>query len=65
MAETVRLNVRPMTAQNSGNPVLDSLVNLLAGQAVDLDVVEAVHATLLKLAEKEPGGLNRSLNLVE
>jgi len=48
-------------AQNTGNPVLDSLVNLLAGGGVQtIETIESLHACLLKLALQEPGGLNRS-----
>ena len=43
--------------QNSGNPVLDTLVNLVAGRHVDLETVRKVHALVLELAAQEPGGL--------
>lgn len=59
MAENVKVDARQMTTQDTGNPVLDSLVNLLAGQYPTIEVVEAFHATLLELAKKEPGGLKR------
>lgn len=49
-------------AQDTGNPVLDSLVNIVMAapsQHSRADSIESLHATLLKLAEKEPGGLKR------
>ncbi|KKL71817.1 hypothetical protein LCGC14_2091080 [marine sediment metagenome] len=48
-------------SQNTGNPVLDSLVNLMAehNSRANEGVLESIHAILLKLAEQEPGGLRR------
>jgi hypothetical protein len=50
--------------QNTGNPVLDSTVNIVmaivAGQSegdVVIPKLEEIHETILKLAVKEPGGL--------
>ncbi len=52
-----------MTAQDTGNPVLDSLINLLAsGRSIPKDM-EKLHARLLDLAQKEPGGLKRKLTV--
>lgn len=56
MAEEIRI----IGAQNTGNPVLDSLVNLMAGKACGVEELETRHASLLKLAALEPGGLHRS-----
>lgn len=55
-------NPNAMSAQNTRNPVLDSLVNIITSSSNrqwDAEEVEAMHALLLKLAEKEPGGLKR------
>lgn len=48
-------------SQNTGNPVLDSLVNILAERPVSpgADYIRETHAALLACAEKEPGGLRR------
>ena len=50
---------RIVVSQNTGSPVLDSLVNLMAGG--DMPIIgknlESTHAVLLRLAEQEPGGL--------
>lgn len=50
-------------SQDTGNPVLDSLVNLAGSmQIVPMAAPQnlaALHAVLLQLAEKEPGGLKR------
>ncbi len=49
--------------QNSGNPVLDSFVNLAANGCAQVvstsstDGLEKLHALVLELANKEPGGL--------
>ncbi len=52
--------------QNSGNPVLDSLVNIVTSGSCPNDFagkplndIKALHKTLRKLALKEPGGLKR------
>ena len=52
-----------IAAQNTGNPVLDSLVNLMSGSgyAFDGNSLKKIHAVLLELAEKEPGGLKSSV----
>ena len=46
-------------SQNTGNPVLDSLVNLATRAQVEQNQLEFTHDILLKLAAKEPGGLRR------
>lgn len=53
MASSIR------TFQDTGNPVLDSLVNLWSGQdpANKLGAIKELHELLLRLALKEPGGL--------
>jgi len=45
--------------QNTGNPVLDSVVNLLAGTdvACNPEALKDFHAAVLEIAQKEPGGL--------
>ena len=52
-----------VSAQNTRNPVLDSLVNLVVGTSVEqawsLEAIEKAHEMLLRLAEKEPGGVQR------
>lgn len=56
MSEKMRI----VGAQNTGNPVLDSVVNLYVGQPMDSGIreqMEDTHALLLKLAAKEPGEL--------
>lgn len=47
--------------QDTGNPILDSLVNIIqaAPDAAQVDNMEGIHAKLLELAAKEPGGLIR------
>lgn len=51
---------KSMACQNTGNPVLDSLVNLvLARGAFTVEQLSEWHGVLLELAEKEPGGLRR------
>ena len=49
------------SVQNSGNPVLDSLVNIVRSKHMNLDpeTLGKLHETLLGLARKEPGGLRR------
>lgn len=61
MASEVRVSTR-LGAQDTGNPVLDSLVNVLAGNlamANNAQLVDALHAALLQASAKEPGGLKR------
>ena len=50
---------RIITAQNTGNPVLDSFVNFTAGfeDKRNEEIMVFIHDILLKLAAKEPGGL--------
>jgi hypothetical protein len=50
-----------VACQDTGNPVLDSLVNLRIGMPGDWPDggLERMHALLLKLAALEPGGLRR------
>jgi len=45
--------------QDTGNPVLDSLVNVwcAVGASWNAEAVSAVHAHLLEMASQEPGGL--------
>ena len=53
-------------AQNSGNPVLDSLVNIsMACASQGEPQLRKLHAVLLDLAEKEPGGMKRPSGLVQ
>jgi hypothetical protein len=52
--------------QDTGNPVIDSTVNIfrafVSGRStVSLDQLRPLHAALLELAEKEPGGLFKRL----
>lgn len=67
MSENIKVHVNHAVAQNTGNPVLDSLVNLYMNQQYyDLNSLRACHSILLELAEKEPSGLKRqSIALVE
>lgn len=52
--------------QNTGNPVLDSLVNIFAHRpSTPINKLSAIHAELLELAKKEPGGLRRWLDSME
>jgi len=56
---------RSVGTQDTGNPVLDSTVNLVAalGGLSSLDDVETLHEMVLRLSQKEPGGLKaRSAN---
>lgn len=48
-------------AQDTGNPVLDSTVNVVmaCGGVSSFDVLKLIHETLLELAANEPGGLAR------
>lgn len=46
--------------QDTGNPVLDSFVNIMASEPRMFnsdEKIRAMHKMLLELAEKEPGGL--------
>jgi len=46
--------------QNTGNPVLDSFVNLAAnghGGLSGNESLKELHALVVELAQKEPGGL--------
>lgn len=46
--------------QDTGNPVLDSTVNLASSMELrQFDHLRALHAIVLELAEAEPGGLMR------
>lgn len=53
--------------QNTGNPVLDSTVNIVAARLLNSSIssknipgiLDEVHGKLLELADKEPGGLYR------
>lgn len=56
-------NLQLIGAQNTGNPVLDTAVNLMVGlqwRSGGLDDFKAIHAVILELAAKEPGGLRRN-----
>jgi hypothetical protein len=55
----VKVKPQPSAAQDTGNPVLDSLENLLAGDVPDGPILMGYHKLLLELAAKEPGGLHR------
>lgn len=60
----VKQTVEPGSWQNTGNPVLDSLVNILANYQFNsvptmLESMGQIHAKLLELSVKEPGGLRR------
>jgi hypothetical protein len=54
--------------QNTGNPVLDSLVNLLVARSLSAhepwnkEDFQATHELLLEAGAKEPGGLQRWRN---
>jgi len=55
------------SVQHTGNPVLDSLVNLISAMSDRTwkeKSIEEMHALLMKLAEAEPGGLRRHAGLV-
>lgn len=46
--------------QDTGNPVLDSTINLvMATGGVTLETLRNIHTMVLELAAKEPGGLAR------
>lgn len=47
------------SAQDTGNPVLDSLVNLFVptAGAFSADGLRNIHQVLIELAKQEPGGL--------
>jgi hypothetical protein len=48
------------SAQDTGNPVLDSLINLSAASGgMNTASMKQLHAALLELAAAEPGGLKR------
>lgn len=57
MADT-NIVVRSKSFQDTGNPVLDSTVNLLANWPSEvnpsLDVIRQLHGVVLELYEKEP-----------
>ncbi len=48
--------------QDTGNPVLDSVVNLF--QAAPASDIRTLHETVLEIAKKEPGGLKRHKDAV-
>lgn len=54
---------RDVGTQNTGNPVLDSTVNILRAVHPSVAhkpaVIANVHAAVLQIALKEPGGLRR------
>jgi len=43
--------------QNTGNPVLDSTVNVYMASGAAHGAIKSIHALLLELAKQEPGGL--------
>lgn len=43
--------------QDTGNPVLDSVVNILQG--IGKTDIRELHEIILEIANKEPGGLER------
>jgi hypothetical protein len=45
--------------QDTGNPVLDSFVNVAVGSSVPREELQGLYATIRELALKEPGGLKR------
>lgn len=55
--DVIALDRTVMSPQDTGNPVLDSLVNLLACKGWAIEQIPKVHAVLLEAAIKEPGGL--------
>ncbi len=60
MADT-EARVQSHAAQNTGNPVLDSVVNIIAAKHFipTTSSIEELHKAVLAIAEKEPGGLSR------
>ena len=51
---------RMFSCQDTGNPVLDSVVNLACALGIrEIAVLSAFQEELMKIAEKEPGGLAR------
>lgn len=47
-------------SQNTGNPVLDSTVNIITALASKVggnNEIKAIHQLVLEMAKKEPGGL--------
>lgn len=50
--------VKVVGVQDTGNPILDSVVNLYLARAWP-DGIESVHKIVLEMAAKEPGGLMR------
>jgi hypothetical protein len=58
----VDVNSKPIGLQDTGNPVLDSVINLYVGAGVfppSIEVMNTLHKALSELAGKEPGGLFR------
>jgi len=51
--------------QNTGNPVLDSVVNLMEPRqgALTVEMLKQLHAAVLEMAAREPGGLKRPADL--
>ncbi len=51
---------RAFSCQDSGNPVLDSVVNIAFALGLkDISVLGSLHEEILKIAANEPGGLQR------
>jgi len=49
-------------AQDTGNPVLDSLANIVSAEPRmyrSEELIRALHELLVELAQNEPGGLKR------
>jgi hypothetical protein len=63
MADKVANHVRGGACQDTGNPVLDSTVNLLANWPCefhpDKEYIKQLHAVLLELHAAEPGKQGR------
>lgn len=50
---------RQASFQDTGNPVLDSFVNVVAGRSIEPSKLKDFYDTIRELAVKEPGGLKR------
>jgi hypothetical protein len=65
MADEVQVEVKTRSGvQDTGNPVLDSVVNLLSGRThFSREDILNLHEIVLSLAAKEPGGLKRRADI--
>lgn len=64
MSDKVSVEVKPhgRSFQDTGNPVLDSTVNLLSSRGVmSKQAIAEVHAAILAIAKLEPGGLRHQI----